>query len=156
MQLTQPATQFFTHLSIERAKRLVEQQDLRLYRQRTRQRHALLLPTGKLCRETVRQMSQLNHLQQFDHLCFDRRRIRALPPWQNSQTKSDIVENGHMTKQRIVLKHEPHLTVAGVQTTDISAVETDMPAGLMLQPGDDAQQRGFARSRRPQQGDHLT
>jgi ABC-type multidrug transport system fused ATPase/permease subunit len=30
-------------------------------------------------------------------------------------------------------------------------VEADVPAGLMLKPGDDPQQRRFARARRPQQ-----
>ena len=156
MQLTQPTTQLFTHLRIERAKRLIEQQDLRLYRQRTRQRHTLLLPTRKLRREAVRQMSQLNHLQQFGDFCFDGRRIWTLTPWQNRQTKRDIVENGHMTKQRIVLEYESHFTVASMQTTDVGAVKTDMPAGLMLQPGNNAQQRGFARAGWPQQRDHLT
>ena len=149
-------TQLFTYLRIERAKRLVEQQDLRLYRQRTRQRHALFLAAGELCRKTVRQMSQLNHFQQFGHFCFDGRRIRALTPWQDRQTKRDIVENGHMTKQRIVLEYESHFTVASMQTTDVGAVKTDMPAGLMLQPGNNAQQRGFARAGWPQQRDHLT
>ncbi len=65
MQLTQPATQLFTHLRIQRAKRFIKQQNLRFYSKRTRQRHTLFLPAGKLRRITIRQMRKLDHLQQF-------------------------------------------------------------------------------------------
>lgn len=143
MQLTQPATQLFTHLRIQRAKRFIKQQNLRFYSQRARQRHALFLAAGKLCRITICQMSKLHHLQQFCHFRFDGCGIRALATWQHRQAKSDIVEHRHMAEQRVMLEHETDFTVARMQAADVGTVETDMPAGLMLQPGDNAQQRGF-------------
>ncbi len=156
MQLTQPATQLFTHLRIQRAKRFIKQQNLRFYSQRARQRHALFLAAGKLCRITICQMSKLHHLQQFCHFRFDGCGIRALATWQHRQAKSDIVEHRHMTEQRVMLEHETDLAIARVQAADVGAVEANMPAGLMLQPGDNAQQRGFPGTGRPQQRDHLT
>ncbi|GHL44514.1 hypothetical protein ECZU28_45090 [Escherichia coli] len=57
--------------------------------------------------------------------------------------QSDIVEHRHMAEQRVMLEHETDLAIARVQAADVGAVEANMPAGLMLQPGDNAQQRGF-------------
>ena len=48
VQAAQPLAQILTHLRIQRTERLVEQQDLRIHRQRTGQRHALTLPTRQL------------------------------------------------------------------------------------------------------------
>ena len=55
-----------------------------------------------------------------------------------------------------MLEHETDFTVARMQAADVGTVETDMPAGLMLQPGDNPQQRGFPGAGGPQQRDHLT
>jgi hypothetical protein len=48
VQPPQPAPQLLAHLGVERAERLVEQQHLRLDRQRAGQRHALALAAGEL------------------------------------------------------------------------------------------------------------
>ena len=55
-----------------------------------------------------------------------------------------------------MLEHETDFTVPRVQTAHVGTVEANMPAGLMLQPGDNPQQRGFPGTGRPQQRDHLT
>ena len=120
-----------------------------------------VMPNRSICRingETVpiRQMRELHHLQQFCHFRFDRRRIRAFTPWQHRQAKSDIVKHRHMAKQRVMLEHETDFTVPRVQTAHVGTVKANMPAGLMLQPGNNAQQRGFSGTGRPQQRDHLT
>ena len=54
-----------------------------------------------------------------------------------------------------MLEHETDFTVARVQAADVSAVEANMSAGLMFQPGNNTQQRGFPGTGRPQQRDHL-
>ena len=48
-----------------------------------------------------------------------------------------------------MLEHETDLAIARVQAADVSAMEANMPAGLMLQPGDNAQQRGFRNRTAP-------
>ena len=156
MQLTQPATQLFTHLGVQRAEGFIQQQNLWFNRQRARQRHALLLPAGQLRRKAIRQMRKLYHLQQFGHFRFDGRRIWALAARQYGQAKRNIVEYVHMAKQRVMLEHKAHFTVPGMQTAYVGAVKADVPAGLMLQPGDNTQQRGFTGARRPEQRHHLS
>ena len=49
---------------IERGKRLIEQQQTGLRRQRAHQRHALQLAAGKLPRIAVRQLAQFEARQQ--------------------------------------------------------------------------------------------
>src|SRR6185503_15200684 len=48
VQIAQPASQLTPHLGVERAKRFVQQEQIRLNRQRSRQRYTLTLPTRKL------------------------------------------------------------------------------------------------------------
>ena len=129
---------------------------MRFYSQRARQCHTLFLAAGKLCWITIRQMRKLHHLQQVCHFRFDSCGIRALATRQHRQAESDIVEHRHMAEQRVMLKHETDFTIARMQAADVGAVEANMPAGLMLQPGDNSQQRGFPGTGRPQQRDHLT
>ena len=58
VQPAQPAPQLLAHLGVERAERLVQQQHLRLDRQRARQRHALPLAAGELRRIAVGRASR--------------------------------------------------------------------------------------------------
>ncbi len=55
-----------------------------------------------------------------------------------------------------MLEHKADLTVTGMQTAHVGAVKTNMPAGLVLKPGNNTQQRGFARAGWPQQRNHLS
>ncbi len=48
VEAAQPGAQVLAHLGVERPERLVEQQHLRLHRQRPRQRHPLPLAAGEL------------------------------------------------------------------------------------------------------------
>ena len=64
MQRAQPLPQFLAHLGIERAERLVEQQDARLDRERARQRDALPLAAGQLAGIAVGQPVELHEIQQ--------------------------------------------------------------------------------------------
>ena len=61
-----------------------------------------------------------------------------------------------MAEQRVMLEYKANLTIAGMQTAYVGAVKADVPAGLMLKPGDNTQQRGFTGARRPEQRHHLS
>ncbi len=67
----QPAAQVLPHSRIQRAERLVEQQDLRLDGQRARERHALPLAAGQLRRIPLRQRLELDQPQQLLHALLD-------------------------------------------------------------------------------------
>ena len=62
MQASQPATQLLTHLCVERAERLVQQQYLRLDSEGARQCYTLALSAGKLCGVTVGEPVQLHEI----------------------------------------------------------------------------------------------
>ena len=73
MQRAQPLPQFLAHLGVERAERLVEQQNARLDRQRTRQRDALALAAGQLARIAAGKPVELHQIEQFLDAGADRR-----------------------------------------------------------------------------------
>ena len=58
VQAPQPGAQLLAHLRVERAERLVEQQHLRLDRERAGQRHALALAAGELRRVAVGELAR--------------------------------------------------------------------------------------------------
>ena len=64
VQFAQPAAQFLAHLRVERAERLVQQQNLRLDRERAGERDALSLPAGKLGRIPFGERLELDEFQQ--------------------------------------------------------------------------------------------
>ena len=67
VQVAQPLAQLGAHLRVEGAEGLVEQEDLRLDRQRPRQRHALALATRELRGIAVAQVHQPDQLEQLVH-----------------------------------------------------------------------------------------
>ena len=64
VQLAQPAPQLLADLGVERAERLVEQQDARLDGERARQRDALALAAGQLRRIAVAERAELDQIEQ--------------------------------------------------------------------------------------------
>ena len=69
------------------------------------QRNTLLLTAGKLCRHSVFQVSDLDYIQNLNNRLFNfsRRNFPLL------QAKSHIIENRHMGKDCIILKHHAHV-----------------------------------------------
>ena len=67
VQPAQPLPQLLAHLGVERAERLVEQQHLRLDRERPRQRDALTLTARELRRPAVRHEVELHELEELPH-----------------------------------------------------------------------------------------
>ncbi len=78
-------------------------------------------------------------------------------PGTHPQSKGDVLEDGQMAEQRVVLEGKPGLALAGGQVRDVLAVEQHLAGSGIgkFQPGDDAQQRGLARAGRTEQGDEF-
>ena len=155
MQSAQPAAQLFAHLGVERAEGLVEQQNLGLDRQRAGQRNPLTLAARQLRRKAVGQPVKLYKTQKRMHFFLDLRVAGPLGTRLDSQTEGDVLKDRHVAKQRVVLKHEAdlaltHMHIGGVFTAEVNA------AGVRgFQPGNDAQQRGLAAARGPEQRDQF-
>ena len=95
---------FLAQLEIQRRKRLIQQQHLGPRRQGPRQRDALLLTAGNLARGAVRKRGHLHQLQHFA----DRLLYLALGPVLHLKPETDILGDGHVREQRIILKNGIH------------------------------------------------
>ncbi|MCY1291882.1 hypothetical protein D9M70_410860 [compost metagenome] len=134
--VAEPPAQF----AVEVGEGFVEQQQLRLRRQRTGQGHALLLAAGQLVGVAARQCAELDQLQQ---LAGD-----ALPVGMLADAEGDVVGHGQVREQRIVLEHHadpPLLRRQGeAGAGDDLAAELDLALVHRLETGDGAQRGGLA------------
>ena len=138
-------------LEVQRAERLVEQQHLRLVDDGPGQRDPLALAAGQLGRLAAAEPGQPDHLQRPDGL---------LPPLRlghpaHPQPVLDVLRHRHVREQRVVL--EDGVDVPGVRRhlRNVAAAELDPPGVRPLEPGDQPEQRGLARSGGPEQGEEL-
>ena len=155
VQVAQPAAQLLAHLGIERAERLVEQQHARLDRQRPRERDALTLPAGQLRRIAVRKPSKLNEIEQPADTRANLRLRQAVLAWPRAQPEGDVLEHRHVAEQGVMLEHEADMALADAAGKRIHAVELHLAVVRPVEPGDNAQQRGLARSGRAEQRQEL-
>ena len=140
-----------TQLEIQRTQRLVEQQNLGLWRQRPRKRNALLLPARDLPGLAVRHLS---HFDELHHL-FDCRLNLSLRPAKHFKPKANILGNRQMWKKRITLKHSIHGPLVRRQIQQILAKHIKRPGGRMFKSSNQAQKRGLAAARWPQKREKL-
>jgi len=152
VQPAQPAPQLLAYLGVQRAEGFVEQQHLGLHRQRTRQRDALALAAAQLVRVAPGQPIELHQFQQLRDLGADGGLAGARRLGPHAQAEGDVLEDRHVAEERVVLEHETDVALAHVGAGAVFAVEEHMAAVGHFQPGDDAQQRRLARTRRPEQG----
>jgi hypothetical protein len=136
---------------VERAEGLVEQEDLRIHRERAGERDALLLPAGKLPRQPLGESLHMDEAQHVGHALADPRlrRMARLEP------VGDVLGDRHMRKERVVLEHDADAAAMRRQMVHGLAVEEDAARALRHEARDDAQKRGLAAARGAQQRDEL-
>jgi hypothetical protein len=71
------------------------------------------------------------------------------------QTEGHVLEHGHVREDRVVLEHHGEAAPARRKAAHVVAADHDAAGILPLEACDDAQKRGLAAARRPQQGDEL-
>ena len=155
------AHEFRLHLAadqrIERRKRLVEEPDFGLDRQRAGNAHPLLLAAGKFARIMVFAAVEADEL---DHL------LRALCLLRlgdalDHQREGDIFEDGQMRQQGEMLEHHAHLVAADLDELgfaclqQVAAVEGDSAIGRLDQARQASHQRRLARSRQAHDDEDL-
>ena len=134
---------------VERRQRLVEQQDLRVARQRARDRDALALAARQRARALAGEMADAQALEQRA----DVRVARA--------AEGDVGAHGHVREERVLLEDEAHRAALGRQVDLRGGVEPralaerDAPAIGAPQPGDGPQDGRLARARGPDERDRL-
>lgn len=148
-QLQQLLTQRQACRGVERGYRLVEEDDLRLERERPRQRHALALSAGETGRERTVQAVQPETAQETVRaLVRLRAQLRV-----KAQGVANILAHGHILKEGIVLKHQSHAAPLGRQARDVRAVFQNAPGVGRFQPREDSQERRLAAAGGPQHGE---
>ena len=73
----------------------------------------------------------------------------------NSESKLDVLRNGHMAKNRVVLKNESGAPLLRRQSSDIAPVQQNPSARGLGQAGDHPQYRAFAAATGPEQNEQL-
>ena len=147
VQAPQPATQFLADLGVERPERLVEEEHCRLNREGARERHALPLAARELRRQPVSEEVELHQRQQLvdarANLVFSGPRL----PRPHPHAERDVLEDGHVAEERVVLEHEADVPATGARGRGVLAVDEHRALVGPIEAGDDPQQRRLARSR---------
>ena len=138
-------------LLVERAERLVEQQQARPLDQRAGERDALLLPARQLLRLAVGERRQLRRLEDRVDAGADFRGRQPL----HLQPVGDVGPDRHMREQRIGLEHQIDRPLVGRDSCDVAPVEQDASFAGRLEAGQHPEQRCLAAARRPEQGEEL-
>jgi hypothetical protein len=134
---------------IERAERLVHQQDVGLVDQALRQRHALAHAARELMRMAVLELPEADPAQPITRAVACLRLVRAA----EAGTDLDVLEHRLPRQQRVGLEHESDVTADGV---DRVPVNTDVAFARALQAGDQRQRGGLAAAARADHGAELT
>src|SRR4051794_37239609 len=106
----------FAKLAVERAERLVQQQQLRAEDDGARERDPLLLATGKLRWIAALETAQLDEIERPSHLFGDLGATAVAHP----QRKGDVVLDLHVREQGIVLEHHADVAPRRRDTSDIT------------------------------------
>ena len=140
-------------LQIERAERLVEEEDARVVDQRPREGDALLLPAGELARLAPLVAGQLDELEHLAHALRLTSASADLPP---AQAEGDVLEDVQMREEGVVLEDgvDVALERAGVPVTSARRGGS-CPAVGMLEAADHAQRRRLAAARRAEHREEL-
>src|SRR5450432_3019052 len=145
----------FDHLRVECGSRLIEQHDLGIHCQCSRDRHALLLTTRKLTRINVGFFGDANLFQQSSRYLFS---LFAIPFAHDTLGKAYVVQRCTIREQVKALEYH---TDFGPDPIDIhGSVERDSvdhngAAVERFEPIQAAQQRRFASTAWPNDDNHL-
>ena len=145
-QLSLDARDLGAHLNaqlrVEVRERLVHQEHLRLAHDRAAHRHALTLPAGELARLPVEMVSQADDARR---LCdpFLRVSLRHLA---QLQREADVLRDGHVRVERVVLEHHRDVAVARRQVVDDALADPDLAVGDLLETRDHPQTPSSYRS----------
>ena len=145
----QLALELLARERVERAERLIHQEDIGVVCQHAGNGDPLLHAARKLVGITAGGALEPDELHE---LVGNALNLAARQP-ALARAETDVLANGHPGKQRVVLKH--HAAVAA-RTGDPLGVHQNLAGGRLLEPGDDAQHSRLAAARGADQTDELT
>ncbi len=131
---------FFAQLLVERAERLVEQQQLRPLGQAACERDALLLASRQLMGLALGELAELHELEHGLDALGDPVLGHAFA----LQSERDVLPHRQVREERIRLEHHVDRAVVGRDVGEVAAVEHDAPRGRRLEAREHAQQGRLA------------
>ena len=129
-------------LAVERAERLVEQQQPRIEDDGAGERHALLLAARELARQALLVAREFDQRQRLGRPARDLR-LGDVP---HLQRKRHVALHREMGKQRVVLEHHADVAPGRRQGGDFHAVDLHRSRVRPLEAGHDFQERRLARA----------
>lgn len=136
---------------VKRGKRFVEKKDFGFCDQCAGDCDPLALSAAELCGFPVFISVQLNQLHIFRDLVNDFPRIGSY----GFQAECDILPDGHMREERVILENCPDRPSVCRLPGDIDSVQNHSSGIGRFKAAADTEQRGFPTSARPQQGEHF-
>ena len=134
-------------LQIQRAQRLVQQQDVRREHHGPRDGHALALASGQAVRHAAFIPLQLHQAQHFFHPAANLR----LGGFSDPQAIGDVGRYIHMRKEGVILKHGVYAAAFRRQRSHVAAVQPYAPAVRRFQPRDNSKRGRLSTAAGPQQ-----
>src|ERR1051326_2277380 len=133
---------------VERAERLVPQQDARVVPPRAAEGGALAHAAGELARQQPRELVEFGHAQQFE------RTAPIALAWQLLQLDREhyVLQYAPPRQQNRRLEHDAHFLA---RAAHLLAGDDDCPLAWRDQPRDHHQQRAFSAAARAEQADEL-
>jgi len=151
LQVLQFDLHLVTELAVERAERLVKQQNVRLHHDGARERDTLALATGQRVGVAFAKRREPNHRERLRDLGGDVRLGHAAP----NQTVRDVLGNGHVGEERIVLKYETDVALVRRAIGHVLPPDPYLPGVRPHETCDRAQRRRLAATGRTEQRDAL-
>ena len=138
------------HFRVQGGGRLVEEHDLGLHRQRSRDRHPLLLATRKLSRKFGGLLGDAHTLEQLHGACL---RFGLFDLAHLYRGQGDVLQHGQVRKKVELLEDHAGLHADGLDVAHVvgqrDAVHNDLPALVFFEAVDRADKGGFARAGGP-------
>ena len=132
-------------LGVEVRERLVHQEHLWAAHDCATHGDALTLATGERFRQTVEIVHQAEHLSGLLGACLD----LGLLDLGNFQRETDVLANGHMRVQRVVLEHHCDVAVARWDVVNEAIADQQFSVGYFFEPSNHAQRGRLAAARGP-------
>ena len=138
-------------LQVERAQRLVEQENLGLVDDGPRECDPLALAAGQLVGPAVLEPFEPDHLQCAADALAPARSRNAF----DLEPVADVLAHRHVWEERVVLEYGVGLADVWREHGDIAAAQLDAAGVGTFEAGDEPQQRRLARPRRAEQREEL-